>query len=302
MALTLTLLLVALCGRCQAATARVTAIDTDIGTDFDDSWAIALSLRATALDVQLIVTATLDTVARARVTAKYLTLWQRTDVALGIGVRTSAACGALCPWAADVDLARGERLLVLAIAPFTNLRALDERFPGDLDAIDVVAMGGAFFRCYAPIQANNCPEYNMYEDVASAQATFNRPWRAGAFKLLPLDTTEWRLPDAQWQELRAHNNSKNVMVQSLLETYCYWLGTSECLERSDVLYDPTAALVAAQLAVESIVWDDLPFVVDEKGRTVFNVTVGHWFSVGVRYRSPSAFADFASHVNKLLLA
>ena len=41
-----------------------------------------------------------------------------------------------------------EKLLLLAIAPFTNLRELIRRHPNDAKHIDVVAMGGSIFTCY----------------------------------------------------------------------------------------------------------------------------------------------------------
>jgi hypothetical protein len=47
-------------------------LDTDIGDDIDDSWALPLLLRSPELDVKLITTATGDTTYRARLTARLL--------------------------------------------------------------------------------------------------------------------------------------------------------------------------------------------------------------------------------------
>ena len=47
-------------------------VDTDIGHDVDDVWALAFLLRCPELDVKLITTTTGDTLYRARLTAKLL--------------------------------------------------------------------------------------------------------------------------------------------------------------------------------------------------------------------------------------
>ncbi len=60
-----------LAAACVAAPTPV-IFDTDIGSDFDDSAAIALALSDPSLDVKLIVTATGDTTARAQIVCKYL--------------------------------------------------------------------------------------------------------------------------------------------------------------------------------------------------------------------------------------
>ena len=51
-----------------------TVLDTDIGHDVDDVWALAFLLRCPELDVKLITTSTGDTVYRARLVAKILEL------------------------------------------------------------------------------------------------------------------------------------------------------------------------------------------------------------------------------------
>jgi inosine-uridine nucleoside N-ribohydrolase len=60
-------------------------LDTDIGSDIDDAWALAMMLRSPELDVKLVTSCTSDTTARARIIAKMLALAGR-DVPVGIGV------------------------------------------------------------------------------------------------------------------------------------------------------------------------------------------------------------------------
>src|SRR5471032_934954 len=69
-----------------AAAARTPVIlVTDIGTDIDDSWALALALRSPELDVKLVLTDPADTVYRADVAAKFLEAAGRADIPIGIG-------------------------------------------------------------------------------------------------------------------------------------------------------------------------------------------------------------------------
>jgi len=55
-------------------------LDTDIGGDIDDTWALAMMLKSPELDVKLVVTATGDTTYRAKIVARMLEIGGRTDV------------------------------------------------------------------------------------------------------------------------------------------------------------------------------------------------------------------------------
>ena len=77
---------------------RPAIFDTDIGTDIDDTWALAYLLNCPELDLKLVVTDTADTVYRARIVARFLTVAQRTDVAVGVGLRGQASNEFQKPW------------------------------------------------------------------------------------------------------------------------------------------------------------------------------------------------------------
>ena len=83
-------------------------LDTDIGTDIDDSWALAYLLRCPELDLKLVLTDTGDTRYRAKVAAKLLQLAGRSDVPVGIGRQGTmgAAERNLDPWARGYDLGK----------------------------------------------------------------------------------------------------------------------------------------------------------------------------------------------------
>ena len=60
-------------------------LDTDIGDDIDDTWALALMLKCPELDVKLVVSDTGDTTYRAKIIAKMLEVAGRTDIPVGVG-------------------------------------------------------------------------------------------------------------------------------------------------------------------------------------------------------------------------
>ena len=92
-------------GAGQDCTKTQVFIDTDIGSDFDDSVAIAFALKSPTMEVRFILTATGDVTARTKVAAKYLELAELDYVPLGVGLpdKPSAAV-TLATWAQDYDL------------------------------------------------------------------------------------------------------------------------------------------------------------------------------------------------------
>src|SRR4051812_8102964 len=61
-------------------------LDTDIGTDIDDTWALAQLLRCPELDPKLILTGAGDIPFRTAITARFLEVSGRTDVPIGRGI------------------------------------------------------------------------------------------------------------------------------------------------------------------------------------------------------------------------
>ena len=86
----------------QDCTKTQVFIDTDIGTHFDDSAAIALyALKSPTLEVRFILTATGDVVTRTKVAARYLQVAGLDYVPLGVGLpnQNSSGVNGLFTWA-----------------------------------------------------------------------------------------------------------------------------------------------------------------------------------------------------------
>ena len=81
-------------------------LDTDIGDDIDDTWALALALKSPELDVKLVVTDFGNTEQRAKLVARVLELAGRTDIPIGIGVKENDEPGPQAEWVKGYDLAK----------------------------------------------------------------------------------------------------------------------------------------------------------------------------------------------------
>ena len=181
-------------------------LDTDIGTDIDDSWALAYLLRSPELDLKLVLTDTGDTRYRAKIAAKLLQRAGRTDVTVGIGLRGRCArrpqsrplgsqlrscqypgrvvedgVGALI----DTVMRSPEPVTIIAIGAVPNLAEALTREPRIAARCRFVGMHGSFDVGYdgkGPAAA----ESNVRVDPAALRTVLAAPWRD--ILLTPLDT------------------------------------------------------------------------------------------------------------------
>ena len=79
-------------------------LDTDIGDDIDDTWALMMLLRMPQFDLQLAVGDYGNAIYRARLLAKFLELTGRTDVPIGIGVDNADDPGQQSGWLGNYRL------------------------------------------------------------------------------------------------------------------------------------------------------------------------------------------------------
>src|SRR5260221_7264807 len=80
-------------------------LDTDIGDDIDDTWALALLLKSPELDLKLVVGDYGKAEYRSRLLAKFLDRAGRSDVPVGIGVDIAPhGEGGQAAWIKDYEL------------------------------------------------------------------------------------------------------------------------------------------------------------------------------------------------------
>jgi inosine-uridine nucleoside N-ribohydrolase len=179
--------------------------DTDIGTDIDDAYALAVLLHRTDLQLLGVTTVSSDTRARARLAAKLLHVaggkWSKVPVyagtptpvqymkqvewAAGFSSASLHDSGAIDFMRREID-ARPGRVIIIAVGELTNVAALLEAEPGIAKKIRAVAlMGGSFYRGYAA-DSKPEPEWNIKSNAAAARKVFG----AGVPLLVaPLDST-----------------------------------------------------------------------------------------------------------------
>jgi purine nucleosidase len=189
-----------------APTMRVPILfDTDIGTDIDDAYALAVIVHRPELELLGVTTVSSDAMERARLAAKFLAVaggrWSRVPVYAGLstpaqnmrqvewarGFSSPAlhASGALEFMRKEINKRPG-KVTIIAVGELTNIAALLESEPGIARKIKAISlMGGAIHRGYAAGSKPE-PEWNIKSNAKAARVVFG----AGVPLLVaPLDST-----------------------------------------------------------------------------------------------------------------
>ncbi len=209
-------------------------VDTDIGDDIDDAFALALVIKSPELELRAVTTVTGDTQARARIAAKMLWDANLRSVPVAAGVPDKRPQGPQARWAEGFTspamssegasallhrevLRSSGGLVLIAIGPLTNLAALIRQHPEDRAKIlEIVLMGGSVARGYTP-GSRAIAEYNIAADAPAAQAIF----RSGIpLRVAPLDVTaSLQLDTEPRAQVFAEHSSLAVSLKSL---YTLW--------------------------------------------------------------------------------
>jgi inosine-uridine nucleoside N-ribohydrolase len=190
-------------------------LDTDIGDDVDDAYALAL--LATLSDANLLGVTTVfgETDKRAELAAKLLKILRRTDVPVYAGRTGLSAIGRQYDWAKgfkssairrsdaiefmkrEIERAPGEVILI-GIGPLINLGDLLTRFPEIKPQIKkIVLMAGSVHVGYHN-EPPACPEWNVECDPAAARSVFAS---GVTLEIAPLDATISLKLDEEKQKL-----------------------------------------------------------------------------------------------------
>ena len=276
-------------------------IDTDIGSDIDDSFAIVYAAQISNLNIKLVVTCTDDTTARAKITAKLLTIIGRDkDIPIGIGLKNdNKTAHTLFDWASDYDLSSYKAgvfedgveqmgkiitssttvVNIIAIGPMTNFPELLKRYPNAAKNARIFAMAGSIYRGYNNA-SSHVPEYNVYMCPWCMQVLLSAGWQSVAFT--PLDTCGTvRLGAPLMAEILAGENTTALGLASSLMYFCIFTNQYQCTSKEvyPVLFDTNAVLLMLPLSNDLIDYQDLRLSVDDKGYT--NVDNEHGVPVHV---------------------
>ena len=270
-----------LCGLTTPSPAPVRVIlDTDLGDDMDDTWALAMLLGCPEVDLKLVVTSTDDTPKKTRLVAKILERLGRTDVLLGTGVKTSDHPTHQDKWLGDytldgyqgkvyedgvkamIDLINGsqEPITLLVIGPQTNIKEALQRDPGIAKKARVAAMAGSVEIGYNG-KPGRQPEYNVKRDIEAARAVFAAPWD---ISIAPLDSCGTIvLKGILFEKVLESKNPKAAVV---MENYRDWTNYPNYPKgQSSVLFDTVAALLTFDES--KCVMKTVELCIDEAGNT-----------------------------------
>lgn len=263
-------------------------IDTDIGDDVDDAFAVALALKSPEFEILGFTAPFGDTLARAKMLDRMLTEAGRGDIPVAMGTASDAnlpgfnqrryAEGgqryrASYPDSTDFILDQIRKhpgqITLVAVGPLPNVGALIDRDIATFRKLKRVAiMGGSFRPIPNPYGLGKptgpMPEWNIKNDIKSAQKLFTS---GVPVVVLPLDSTiGLKLHEVARNQLLAQGTHLTDMLGTV---YHMWrMGTKNI---TPTLFDP---MVLAWLAQPSLcpmtpmlvrVQDD-GMTVEEKGK------------------------------------
>lgn len=258
-----------------AATEKI-IIDTDIGDDIDDAFAVALALRSPELKILGITTTFGDTENRAKLLDRMLGEIGRSDIPVAAGMPTPPktaftqlkyAEGGHFAKASHPDAVTflldqirrnpGEITLV-AIGPLMNVGAAIDKHPETFRKLKrVVLMGGSIYRGYGDTGSGPPhgpePEWNIKNDILSAQKLF----AAGVpLFVMPLDSTQLKMDAANRNFLFRQGTP---LTDTLTLLYHEWG------QETPTLFDPMT--IAYMIKPELCPVVPMEIRVDEKGFT-----------------------------------
>lgn len=260
----------------SAPTPEKVIIDTDIGDDIDDAFAITLAVKSPELQILGIETTFGDTETRARIVDRFLGEIGRSDIPVLAGKKTSAKTSmsqgryaegghfakashgdAVDFLLAEIQKYPGE-ITLIGIGPLMNVGEAIDRDAATFRKLKrVVIMGGSIRRGYGDFGYNEHvppqPEWNILNDVASAQKLF----ASGVpLYVMPLDSTQLKLDEVKREFLFTRGTP---VTDQLTILYHMWA------QETPTLFDPTA--VAFAIRPELCPATPLHVRVDEKGYT-----------------------------------
>ena len=224
-------------------------IDTDIGDDVDDAFALALAVRSPELQVLGVMTTFGDTEARAKITDRFLGEVGRSEIPVLAGKATAtknpmsqrkygegghfakSSHGDAVEFLLEQIRKYPGEITLVAIGPLMNVgEAIDKDAATFRKLKRVVLMGGSVRRGYgdlgytAPVPP--MPEWNILNDVGSAQKLF----AVGVpLYVMPLDSTQLKLDEVK----RAFLFSQGTAVTDQLAVLYHLWG-----QETPTLFDP----------------------------------------------------------------
>ena len=259
----------------QAAPEKI-IIDTDIGDDVDDAFALALAVKSPDLEILGVTTTFGDTEARAKIVDRFLGEVGRGEIPVLAGKSTAtknpmsqrrygdgghfakSSHGDAVEFLLEQIRKHPGEITLVAIGPLMNVGAAIDKDAATFRKVKrVVLMGGSIRRGYGDLGYTAAvppmPEWNILNDVASAQKLF----AVGVpVFVMPLDSTQLKMDEVK----RAFLFGQGTAVTDQLAVLYHLWG-----QETPTLFDPMT--IAFVLRPELCPVQGLHIRVDEKGFT-----------------------------------
>jgi purine nucleosidase len=251
-------------------------IDTDIGDDIDDAFAVALALSSPELQILGITTTFGDTETRAKLLDRFLTETGHPEIPVAAGASTPpksnftqrryAGTGHFAKpshpnavnFLLDQIRRNPDQITLIAIGPLMNVGAAIDKDPATFRRLKrVILMDGSIHRGYGDLgfgpPTPPQPEWNILNDIPSAQKLF----AAGvSLFVMPLDATQLKLDEVK----RAFLFSQGTTITDALTLLYHQWG-----QKTPTLFDPMPIAFLVNPALCPV--QPMHIRVDEKGLT-----------------------------------
>ena len=264
----------------SGAKPQLVIIDTDIGDDIDDAFALGLALESPELKILGVTTTFGNTELRARLVERYLAAVGRSDIPVFAGpmtktnnVMTQARYAERSPARNFGDGAKfidnqarvhpGEVTLI-GIGPLSTVQAAIERDRAAFRKLKrVVIMGGSIYRGYG-LDAQGKPkppepEWNILNDPAGLKALLGS---GVPVFMMPLDSTQIPLDASLREKIFAFGSP---LTDQLTLLYHQWIAATPSHSPTPTLFDPVAVTYTVRPDVCPV--KPMHIDVDDKGMT-----------------------------------
>jgi inosine-uridine nucleoside N-ribohydrolase len=251
-------------------------LDTDIGDDIDDAWALGFVISHSGFQPLGITISHGNTPARARIACKLLHVCRRGEIPVFVGRKTNDKVFPQYSWAEDFVAKQPEKksaadfivqtvkrypgeVTLLAVGPLQNIADALRKEPNLGRYVKrVVLMSGCVYgTSYSP--GKPIREWNVYQATEDAQLVYgsNLP-----LTIVPLDSTTFvQLSDGERKRIAEHESPLAYALECL---YRLWLSGPAVRM---TLHDQLAVAEAASPGAFFGRRETLPLLVDGEGFT-----------------------------------
>jgi len=292
-------------------------LDTDIGLDIDDTWALGLLLKCPELDVKLITTTTGNTLIKTKIVAKFLETTGFYDIAIGMGVPDSSYKGPQAPWVKNYDLSQypgniyenckevlcstiiksSVPITLIGTGPLGNIAEALKFNSKIAQNARFVGMCGSIRFGYEG-KPEQIAEYNVMGNIKACKEVFQAEWEK---TITPLDTCGNIVLSGK--NFEQFINNDNPIVNSIKENYEIWanspsirrlINSNTKENRSSILFDTVAIYLAFSEDLLNV--ENLKIEVTDTGLTMISDN-GNEIRCATSWKDVQAFKDLI--VNRL---